>query len=188
MKIAISIGHHPDKPGIHSGQYTEHSEMAPIAGYLIQTLIYMGHKPYVVAAGPLPDKIQAVNKLNADCAIELHLNAGGGDGAETLYCPGSENGYDLASIIHDEIMYGYYRIGVNIDSRGIKEGWYRMIRGGSKDAFLEQTNCPAVITEMYFLDNDIERKLFAGNPVFYQNMALALANGFHVWGERNDIR
>lgn len=186
MKVAISIGHHPNRPGITNDQYTEHSEMAPIAGFLIQTLIYMGYKPYIVAAGPLSEKIKDVNKLNADCAIELHLNAGGGNGVETLYCPGSESGYRLAEIVHDEIMHGFTeKIDTVMKSRGIKEGWYHMKVGGDKDAFLEQTNCPAVITEMYFLDNGKEKDQFAGNVKFYQAMALSLANAIHVWGIAN---
>lgn len=183
MKVAISIGHRPARPGYKVKQISEYSELAPMAGYLIQMISQKGHLAYIIGTGILQNKVAHINKLKVDMAVELHLNAGGGHGAETLYCPGSKTGKILAQKVQDQIVL------LGMRDRGVKEGWFRMDKPGvkeyvgdvegdeKKDYFLERTNCPAVIVEPYFLDNNSERMAYVGNSEFYKLLADRIVNG-----------
>ena len=55
----------------------------------------------------------------------------------------------------------------------------------NKDAFLALTNCPAVITEAYFLDNESERNRFSGDPVLNSLIGKASAEGLDDWWRRS---
>ncbi len=152
LKVAISIGHNPRSPGAAEGALTEYSQMAAVAGILVSTLAIEGHEAYLIGTGLLNKKVLDVNQIGADCAVELHLNRGGGYGCETLYCPGSATGKIMAETVHKEIMEL-----LPFRDRGVKEGWYHMVEGGDKDYFLENTNCPAIITEPFFIDTELEK-------------------------------
>jgi N-acetylmuramoyl-L-alanine amidase len=112
----------------------------------------------LIGTGRLEQKVARVNALSPDFAIELHLNAGGGHGYETLYCPGSVKGKALASAVNSSIG-----LVLNSRNRGVKEGWYKMDKANGPDFFLAETNCPAIIFEMYFLDNQEERAKYIGS-------------------------
>lgn len=170
-RVAVSIGHNPVKPGYRVGKFSEYSEMAPVAGLLVQELMYLGIQACMVGTGSHRSKVEQVNSMRVDLAIELHLNAGSGVGVETLYCPGSTKGMTAAAIIHDQVK------GISPRDRGIKEGWYRQDRKRGPVFFLAQTNCPAIITETYFMDNQTMMDKFADNLAFYGNLAERLAAG-----------
>ena len=98
-------------------------------------------------ADPVADEIKECNAFAPDCAIEIHNNAGGGDGFEAYY---QTSGYraksrGLASSIEAEVK----QIGQN--SRGIKT----RLTGTGADYFgwLRGCACPAVLLEGAFLDN-----------------------------------
>jgi N-acetylmuramoyl-L-alanine amidase len=169
-RIAISVGHHPDKPGFINEKYSEYSEMAAVAGLLIRNLLYKKQLPYLIGTGRLGKKVEEINDLNVELAVELHLNAGGGHGVETLYCPGSQPGKEWAEIIQKHIVHP------GIRDRGTKEGWYHQDKSKGKLYFLEKTNCPSVIIESYFLDNKEEVEKYAGNLGFYSALAFDIAN------------
>jgi hypothetical protein len=157
-KIAVSNGHNPTHPGFKADNISEYSEMALLTGMVVSHIQMAGHIAYLVGTGPLEDKVNAINDLGVDCAIELHLNAGGGHGYETLHCPGSTAGMRLATSINQAI--GLVMASRN---RGVKEGWYHMDPKNDPDYFLWKTNCPAVINELYFLDNEKERVTYCGS-------------------------
>ena len=96
---------------------------------------------------------QQVNECNAfapDVAVNIHNNAGGGDGAEAFHSVVGGTGKKLAVNILDEVV----KIGQN--SRGAKTR--KNSSGGDYYGFIRQTACPAVIVECAFVDNkkDIE--------------------------------
>lgn len=179
MKVAISIGHRPARPGYKIKHNSEYSELAPLAGYIIQMLSQKSILAYMIGTGILQNKVAHINKLHVDLAIELHLNAGGGHGAETLYCPGSKTGKLPAQKIQDQIVL------LGMRDRGIKEGWYwgGNNPGTKPDYFLKKTNCPAVIVEPYFLDNSSERRAYTGNSEFYKLLANMVVNGIINFNE-----
>ena len=101
---------------------------------------------------PLTEEIAECNAYNPDLAIDIHTNAGGGDGFEvyhTIYCG---TGKTLAENIEGEVI----KSGQN--SRGVKT----RENSSGKDyyGFIRQTSCPAVICEIGFIDNKNDLKDF----------------------------
>jgi hypothetical protein len=186
MKIAISAGHYPDRPGAVYNGHHEHLEAVLIAGWVIYILQQLGARAWLIGAGRLREKVEAINAGGFDCAVEVHLNTGGGSGCETLFCPGSGKGNDLAGSIQRHIVTRTL-----LPSRGIKEGWYRMDRPGvvdypgdedgdeTVDFFLRKTSCPAVIAEPFFLDGDFVKCV--GNFKMITGSAEGIALGVMDW-------
>lgn len=131
-------------------------------GYLIEKEINLkmakACRDYLVARGvevemsrttdveqTLRYRIDACNAFKADVALDVHNNAGGGDGFEVYYSIFSEKGKVLAKDIEDEVL----KIGQN--SRGLKTKIND--RGTDYFGFIRETVCPAVICEGVFVDN-----------------------------------
>ena len=94
---------------------------------------------------PLSEEIKECNAYDPDLAVEIHNNAGGGDGAEVYYSVYGGTGKVLAENILSEIV----KIGQN--SRGAKTR--KNSSGGDYYGWIRSTKAPAVIVEGAFLDN-----------------------------------
>ena len=94
---------------------------------------------------PLTEEIKECNAYKPDLAVDIHNNAGGGDGFEA-YCY-SKGGVSrtLAENIESEVK----AIGQN--SRGVKT----KLNGSGSDyfGFIREITCPSVICEGVFVDN-----------------------------------
>lgn len=93
----------------------------------------------------LNEKINECNAYNPDVALDIHNNAGGGDGFEVYHTIGGGVGKTLAENIEAEVK----KIGQN--SRGLKTK--RNSSGSDYFGFIRLTKCPAVICEGVFVDN-----------------------------------
>lgn len=93
----------------------------------------------------IAQKVYEANSWGADIALDIHNNAGGGNGAEVFHSIVYGVGADLAKNILDEIV----KIGQN--SRGAKTR--RDTDGTDYYGFIRLTHMPAVITECVFVDN-----------------------------------
>lgn len=92
----------------------------------------------------LSAKIARCNKFGADLALDIHNNAGGGDGFEVLHSINGGVGKTLAANIEAEVI----KIGQN--SRGLKT---KKGAHGDYFGFIRSTKMPAVICEGVFVDN-----------------------------------
>ena len=101
---------------------------------------------------PLTEEIAECNAYNPDLAIDIHTNAGGGDGFEVYHTIYGGTGKTLAENIEAEVI----KSGQN--SRGVKT----RENSSGKDyyGFIRQTSCPAVICEIGFIDNKNDLKDF----------------------------
>lgn len=98
----------------------------------------------------LDEKIKKCNDFNPQVAVECHNNAGNGNGFEVFHSVVGGVGKTLAKNIEEEVI----KIGQN--SRGLKT---RVGDGGTDYlAFIRRTNCPAVICEGAFVDNEADVK------------------------------
>lgn len=90
------------------------------------------------------DKVSECNKFAPDLALDIHINAGGGDGAEVFHTIKGGTGKKLAQNILVEIV----EIGQNSRGTKVKEN------SSGKDyfGFIRSTNAPAVIVECAFID------------------------------------
>lgn len=96
-------------------------------------------------ADTVNDEIKECNAFNPDYAVDIHINAGGGDGAEGFHTLSGGKGKTLAENINNEI------IAIGQNSRGVKT----RANNNGKDyyAFIRQTKAPAIIVECAFIDN-----------------------------------
>ena len=94
---------------------------------------------------PVDQEVKECNAFAPDLAVDIHNNAGGGDGAETFYSRVGGTGKILAQNILAEIS----KLGQK--SRGAKT---RLNSTGSDYyAFIRKTKAPAVIVECAFVDS-----------------------------------
>lgn len=114
------------------------------------------------------DEVKECNAYKPDYAVEIHNNAGGGDGVEIYHHYGGGKGKTLGSNILKEIV----AIGQN--SRGLKtkkntqgKDWYAWIRG---------TSCPAVLIECAFVDNKKDIAII-DTAAEQKTMGIAIAKG-----------
>lgn len=116
----------------------------------------------------LNDKINRCNKFAPDFALDIHNNAGGGDGAEVFHHYGGGKGKTLAQNILNEMT----KIGQNSRGTKIKKN------SSGKDyfAFIRDTAAPAVIVECAFVDNKNDMTII-DTTAEQQTMGVAIAKG-----------
>lgn len=91
------------------------------------------------------EKTTMCNHWDADLALDIHNNAGGGEGFEVWHSVNGGKGKVLAQNIEKEVV----KIGQK--SRGLKTK--KNAYGSDYFGFIRQTKCPAVICEGVFVDN-----------------------------------
>lgn len=99
----------------------------------------------------IDEEIGECNAYGPDLAIDIHNNAGKGDGAEAYYYTGGGTSKILAINVLDEIV----KTGQN--SRGAKPN----VINGIKEyfGFIRETVAPAIIVECAFVDNAEDIKI-----------------------------
>lgn len=152
--IAISAGHLPDPrlKGAHNKTHNlhEHNIVYELAIDTVKALDDLGVEVLFVPTGTLSQKIAFINKSNCLCVVEIHLNSEDVpqivSGTECLYWFNSKASKQLAILLQTALVDE-----LRLRDRGLKEITRRKQDGGY---FLRETNCPAVITESLFLNND----------------------------------
>lgn len=94
-------------------------------------------------------EVAECNKFAPDLAVDIHNNAGGGDGAETYYTKGGGTGKKLAeNILAQLVQLGQRSRGAKTRTNSSGSDYY---------AFIRDTKAPAVIVECAFIDsNDVQ--------------------------------
>jgi N-acetylmuramoyl-L-alanine amidase len=161
--ILISAGHNAGAVGATFQGFSEYPNTAIWAFEIVKRLNAMCIPAKLVPSSTLGKKVQFINDFDVRgeavwLAAEIHFNAGGGQGTETLYYPGSKKGKQYAEEVQ-RLLWPVF--GKN---RGVKEGWYKMDAPGVKehpndvegdefiDYFLRKTHCPALIIEPEFVE------------------------------------
>ena len=96
----------------------------------------------------LTQRIKECNAYAPDLAVDIHNNAGGGDGFEVYHTLSGGTGKILAQNIEEEVK----AIGQN--SRGLKTK--ANSQGKDYFGFIRQITCPSIITEAVFVDNQAD--------------------------------
>lgn len=117
---------------------------------------------------PLTEEIKECNAFLPDLAVDIHNNAGGGDGAEAFYHYKGGTGKTLALNVLREIV----NIGQN--SRGAKT----KTNASGKDyyGFIREVKAPAIIVECAFLDNKTDIAII-DTVAEQKKMGVAIAKG-----------
>lgn len=155
-KVFLGVGHGGKDPGASGGGLKEKDITLTMAlackAELEKHGIKVGMSRVKDEDDPLTEEIRECNAFDPEVAVDIHVNAGGGDGFEAYYSKVGGLGKTLAECIEAEVQ----ALGQN--SRGCKT----RLNGAGKDyyGFIRQTVCPAVICEIGFIDNDTDRAAF----------------------------
>ena len=171
-KVFLGIGHGGSDPGAVANGFKEADLNLAIGLACCDELVRHGVDVKMSRKkdenDPLTDEIKECNAYNPDLAVDIHNNAGGGDGAEVYHYSGGGTSKTLAQNILDCIVK---ETGQN--SRGIKTKVNT--NGTDYYGFIRQTKAPAVIVECAFLDStDIK---ILDTVAEQQKMGVALAHG-----------
>lgn len=116
----------------------------------------------------LNDEIRECNAFNPDYAVDIHNNAGGGDGVEAFYHHGGGKGKVLADNVLAEIV----AIGQNSRGAKIKKN----AAGRDYFGFIRETKAPAIIVECAFVDNAKDMQII-DTAAEQKAMGIAIAKG-----------
>ena len=171
-KVFIGVGHGGSDPGAVANNFKEKDLNLSVALACRATLEEHGVAVKLSRAkdenDPLNDEIKECNAFNPDLAVDIHNNAGGGDGAEAFYHYGGGASKTLAEHILAEVV----KAGQN--SRGAKTR--RNVYGQDFYGFIRETRCPAVIIECAFVDNAKDMEAL-DTPHKQEQMGIAIARG-----------
>lgn len=148
-KVFLGVGHGGNDPGAVANGFKEKDLNLSIA--LACNEVLMQHGVNVLMSrtkdenDDIREEIKECNAFSPNLAIDIHNNAGGGDGAEVYYHTGGGTSKVLATNIINEIV----KVGQN--SRGIKTK--KNANGSDYYGFIRDTKASAVIVECAFLDN-----------------------------------
>lgn len=171
-KVYIGVGHGGKDPGAVANGYKEKDFALDIAKTCREELIRHGVdvmiSRMVDTDKNLSARIKECNKFKPDVAVDIHLNAGEGDGAEVFHSKTDKNDDALAQYILDEIV----KIGQN--SRGLK---VKLLDDGVSDYFgFIREIANSVLVECAFLDNATDVKI-VDTLAERKTMGIAIAKG-----------
>lgn len=148
-KVFIDFGHGGSDPGAVANGLVEKDVNLVTGMALNAELVRHGVETMLSRGGDtdtaLATTCRMVNQFAPDRAVSLHHNAGGGDGSEVFYHHGGGKGKELALAIIDELK------AVGQNTRGAKTR--KNASGKDYYMFIRETNPPAVIVEVAFLDS-----------------------------------
>ncbi len=171
-KVYIGVGHGGSDPGAVSGKHKEKAYALDIATACTAEL--KRHGVAVMQSRTIDEtesaaaKVKECNAYAPDVALDIHLNAGGGDGSETYHSIVRGEGEELAK----EIEKAFVKIGQN--SRGTKVK--KNDAGRDYFAMIRQTNCYTVLVECAFIDNKRDVQL-VDTLAERQQVGKAIAHG-----------
>lgn len=148
-RVYVGIGHGGSDPGAVGNGFKEKDLTLSIGKYCNERLKQYGIETKISRTtdidSSINSKVAASNAFKADVCMDIHINAGGGDGSEVYYSHVSPNGKKLAQLIVDAMS----AIGQN--TRGIKT----KLDSNGNDYFgmIRMTDAPAVLVECAFIDN-----------------------------------
>lgn len=171
-KVFIGVGHGGSDPGAVGNGLKEANLNLAIALACMNELVRHGVDVCMSRTkdenDPASEEVRECNAFNPDLAIDIHNNAGGGDGAEAYHTIGYGQGEVLAKNILAEMQ----KIGQN--SRGAKT----RLNSSGRDyyTFIRSTYAPAVIVECAFVDNKTDIQII-DTAEEQKQMGISIAKG-----------
>ena len=154
-KVYIGVGHGGSDPGAVANGLRESDLNLAVSKACYDYLKARGINVKISRTSDkavwLTTRIKEANAFNADIALDIHHNAGGGDGAEVYHTISGGEGKKLAELILAEMQ----KIGQNSRGTKIKKN----NQGKDYFGFIRQTNMPACLVECAFVDNKKDVKI-----------------------------
>ena len=151
MKICVVAGHTSTGKGTGAvGYINESTENRVVAKKVVEYLKQAGHEAVYGEVNKsdnyLAEQVAIANKSKHDIVVQIHFNAGGGTGTETLYT--STNGKKYAERVTKSLGKMYKQ-------RGAKQ---------RNDLYwLNKTNAPAILVETCFVDSKVDTDKYLSN-------------------------
>ena len=181
-KVYLGVGHGGKDPGAVANGFEEADLNLDIAKACRDELVRHGLQVMMSretdTTESLSERIKECNTYKPDFAIDIHNNAGGGDGAEVFHSKSDARDDVFATNILTEI----YAIGQNMHSTTptvIKSGLKTRLNNKGTDyfGFVRQiTSCPSVLVECAFVDNRTDMNII-DTLAERQKMGVAIAKG-----------
>lgn len=154
-KVFLGVGHGGNDPGAVKYLIEKDVNLNMALGcrdYLVEHGVQVGMSRTKDENDTLNEEIKECNAYDPDVCVDIHNNAGGGDGFEAYYHHLGGRSKTLAQNIEAEVK----AIGQN--SRGCKT---RLNSKGNADyyGFIRETKASAVIVEGLFVDNATDVKI-----------------------------
>lgn len=171
-KVFIGVGHGGSDPGAVANGFYEKNLNLVIATACNAELVRHGVETRMSRTtdenDTLTEEIKECNAFAPDLCIDIHNNAGGGDGVEAFYYSGGGTSKVLAQNVLDAVV----AIGQN--SRGIKTKLTSS--GADYFGFIRETYAPACIVECAFVDNMNDLQII-DTEAEQKAMGVAIAKG-----------
>lgn len=171
-KVFIGVGHGGSDPGAVASGAKEKDLNLSIAIACRDELVRHGVEVMMSRTkdenDTLSEEIRECNAFAPDLAVDIHNNAGGGDGAEVFYSYLGGKG----RVVADNVLAEIVKVGQN--SRGAKTR--KNAQGKDYYGFIRETSCPAVIIECAFVDNATDRQIVA-TEAKRKSVGVAIAKG-----------
>lgn len=180
-KVYLGVGHGGTDPGAVANGFNEKDLNLDIAKACRDELVKYGVEVMMSRESDVSERLAArikeCNAYNPDFAIDIHNNAGGGDGGEVFHSKSNANDDAFALNILTEM----YAIGQNMHSTTptvIKSGLKTRLNSSGTDyfGFVRQVKCPSVLVECAFVDNRTDMNII-DTLAERQKMGVAIAKG-----------
>lgn len=171
-KVFLGIGHGGSDPGAVANGFEEEDLNLAIGlacrGELERHGVQVLMSRTKDENDPLAEEIKECNAFNPALAVDIHNNAGGGDGAEAFYHYKGGTSKTLADNVLAEIV----NIGQNSRGAKIKTN----AQGRDFFGFIRETVPPAIIIECAFVDNKTDMQII-DTEAEQKAMGKAIAKG-----------
>lgn len=171
-KVFLGIGHGGSDPGAVANGFEE-ADLNLAIGLACRDELER-HSVQVLMSrtkdenDPLAEEIKECNAFNPSVAVDIHNNAGKGDGAEAFYHYKGGTSKTLADNVLAEIV----KIGQNSRGAKIKTN----AQGRDYYGFIRETVPPAIIVECAFVDNKADMQII-DTEAEQKAMGKAIAKG-----------
>ena len=172
-KIYVGIGHGGSDPGAVANGYKEKDLTLAIGKACYDELVRHGVNAKISRTTDkymsVNEKVKESDSFGADFCLDIHINAGGGDGCEVYYHHSGGKSKQLANNINQALK----SIGQN--SRGLK---IKMNSKGDADYFgiIRNTKASAVLVECGFIDTKADLAQF-DTSAEQKKFGIAIAHG-----------
>lgn len=151
FKVALSMGHTPDKHGAKRGIISEYGLTSAIIGDLAFNLDKLGHEAWIIGADSNSKQVEDINNLKPDFGLELHFNNMKNhpewNGSLVMHS-GFTNSKKLAQSVQNCTVDM-----LGTKDKGIIKGHYQLDVRKDLITIIKNTNCPFVVIEPLFLSN-----------------------------------
>lgn len=172
--IVVDPGHGGKDSGARGRTLLEKNVNLDVARRTVTRLALLGARPTLTRDSDvfveLYDRPRMTNALRADLFVSIHCNAftrrDVGSGTQTYYCTPQSKA--LAVVMHDAL---WPRLGVK--DGGVHQARFCVVR---------ETEIPAVLVELLFIDNKVEEQLLA-KPDVRERAAVGVCEGLRRYVE-----